>query len=153
MKPPSYHFITHWKIRGPIGVVYGILKDGPRYADWWRPAYVRSEAAGPNKVRSLVRAKLPYTLEFITEGVKEDPPHSFTLRSTGELAGTGVWSLCQEGTWTSVEFVWDVSTEKKWIRRLTPLLRPFFSWNHNWVMKQGGTRLQEEVNRHVLRHR
>ena len=143
----DYHFVTHWRVRGPIQKVYEILRDGPGYFRWWRPAYVRSEEVGPKKVESLVRAKLPYTLRFTTEVVRERPPDEFEIRATGELSGTGLWKLRQSGETTEIDFFWDVRAEKALVRWLSPVFKPLFRWNHDWVMKMGERGLQEQVDR------
>lgn len=141
----DYSFVTHWKVRGPIRAVYAILKDGKNYSRWWRPAYLKSEEIAPNRVQSLVRAKLPYTLIFTTEPVRENPPHEFEIRASGELAGTGLWKLRQEGEWTYAEFHWNVRAEKPLVRWLSFLLKPIFKWNHDWVMKTGEACLSQLI--------
>ncbi len=143
----DYHFISHWSVTGPIKVVYEILKDGPRYAEWWKPAYRSSIKTGPEKVASTIRAKLPYTLKFTTELIRENPPHEFKIRSTGELVGTGLWKLKQVDSQTEVDFFWDVRADKFLVRWLSFLFKPFFSWNHDWVMEVGENGLQAEIYR------
>jgi len=147
MSSADYHFITHWKVEGPIELVYSILKDGSKYSQWWTPAYRQSEEIAPEKVESLVRALLPYTLRFVTELVSEEKPHRFEIKSTGELAGRGRWELRQKEKNTEIDFFWDVRAEKAIIRWLSPLLKPLFSLNHDWVMKVGEKGLQKEVLR------
>ena len=39
---------------------------------------------------------------------------------------------------TAVLYEWNVSTTKPWMNALSPLLKPAFEWNHNWVMRNGG---------------
>lgn len=141
----DYHFITHWRVRGPIQLVYDILKDGEAYSQWWRPAYVSTRAVGPKAIRALVRAKLPYTLDFTTEAVRENPPTELEIRASGELSGRGLWRLRQEGDWTAIEFYWDVRAEKFLVKLLSPLLKPLFRWNHDWVMRVGEEGLQREI--------
>lgn len=143
----DYHFTTHWKIQAEPEAIYQVLKDGDRYQDWWRPAYVRTEKVGDKKVRALVRALLPYTLEFTTELIREDPPRELELRSTGELEGRGLWVLKPNGDGTDVFFYWDVRTNKRLLRWLSFLLKPIFKKNHDWVMRQGEPLLQAEVKR------
>jgi hypothetical protein len=145
----DYHFVTHWKIRGPIRKIYDVLKEGARYSEWWRPAYLKTEEVGPRKVRSLVRAKLPYTLDFTTELVRERPPTELEIKASGELAGTGLWKLNEKDGWTRIEFYWDVRAEKPLVRWLSFLLKPLFRWNHDWVMKVGERGLQEEIIRNI----
>jgi hypothetical protein len=147
MAASDYHFVTHWKIRGPIRAVYDILKDGEGYSRWWKPAYVRTDVVGTRKVRALVRARLPYTLDFTTELVREDPPREIEIRATGELAGRGLWRLAQEDGLVAVTFHWDVSAEKPLVKLLSPILKPLFKWNHDWVMRTGEKGLQTEIDR------
>lgn len=137
-----YHFVTHWQVRAPIQKVYEILKDGPRYAQWWRPAYVSSEEIAPGKVRAVVHSRLRYTLTFVTEVTREAPPHEIELRSSGDLVGKGLWKLHQNGEWTKIQFSWEVRAEKPLLRWLSPLLRPLFKWNHDGVMSAGERGLQ-----------
>lgn len=149
MSASEYHFITHWKVRGPIRLVYDILKDGEHYDRWWKPAYVKTSVAGARQVRALVRAKLPYTLDFTTELVREDPPREIEIRALGELAGRGLWKLEEKGDEVSVTFYWDVSAEKPLVKLLSPVLKPLFKWNHDWVMRTGEGQLRKEIIRRV----
>jgi hypothetical protein len=149
MSSSDYHFVTHWKVRGPIRLVYDILKDGEHYDRWWRPAYVRTTVVGTKKVRASVRAKLPYTLDFTTELVREDPPREFEIRATGELAGRGLWKLEEKDGFVAVTFYWDVRAEKFWVKILSPILKPLFKWNHDWVMRTGEAGLQGEIARRL----
>ena len=143
----DYHFTTHWNIQASPDAIYEVLKDGERYQDWWKPAYLRTEKVGEKKVRALVRALLPYTLEFTTELIRDEPPRELELRSTGELEGRGLWVLKPNGGSTDVYFYWDVRTHKPLLRWLSFLLKPLFKKNHDWVMRQGEPLLQEEVKR------
>lgn len=147
----DYHFITRWQIRGPIEVIYSILKKGERYSEWWS-AYTRTQEIRKNVIEVLVRAKLPYTLKFTSELISEtppggNPPHGFILKASGDLVGTGRWELRALGDITEVFFYWDVRVDKKIIRWFSFLLKPLFVWNHNWVMKEGEKGLQKEVER------
>ena len=142
----DYSFVTHWRVRGPIQTVYDILKDGESYSQWWQPAYVSTRAVGTKKVRSLVRAKLPYTLDFTTELVRENPPYEFEIKSTGELSGKGLWKLEESGDgMVNVTFFWDVRANKFWVRFLSPIFKRIFQWNHDWVMELGEKGLVKEI--------
>jgi hypothetical protein len=33
--------------------------------------------------------------------------------------------------------LWNVEVRKGFVRRLTPVLRPLFAWNHGWAMARG----------------
>jgi hypothetical protein len=143
----DYHFITTWKIRGPIEKAYQVLSDGKNYASWWQPAYLSTKEIAPRKIEALVRAKLPYNLRFVTELERENPPHEFKIRASGELEGTGLWRLKQSGDITEIKFFWDVRANKPFVRWFSCLLKPLFEWNHDWVMKTGEAALQTEVDR------
>ena len=60
-------------------------------------------------------------------------------RAEGELRGLGRWTLRADGAQTAVRYEWIVAVTKPWQRRLAPLLRPVFHWNHNVVMGWGYT--------------
>jgi len=149
IKASQYHFVTHWKIRGRVGMIYEILSDGKNYPQWWKPAYLACREVGKHRIEALVRAKLPYTLKFTTELVHENPKREIELRSVGELQGRGIWKFAQVGEWTEIEFTWDVEATKPIVRYLSFLVKPIFIWNHNWVMETGGVALQKEVNRRL----
>jgi hypothetical protein len=55
----------------------------------------------------------------------------------GELTGTGVWTLQEDGGTTRVRYDWQVSTSRAWMNALAPLLAPAFRWNHGAVMAAG----------------
>ncbi|MBI2067562.1 MAG: hypothetical protein HYT77_06100 [Deltaproteobacteria bacterium] len=146
----DYRFVTHWRIRGNCHEVFSILRDGAHYARWWRPAYQESKQLSDKKVSSKVRAKLPYTLQFITELVRENAPWELEIHASGELVGTGRWTLSQHGPHAEIEFHWNVRAEKPLVRWLSPFLKSLFRWNHNWVMSTGEQALQAEVDKRNL---
>lgn len=147
MAANDYEFITRWKVKGSVPQVFEVLKAGDRYSEWWKPAYVSTVKRSEKSVECIVKARLPYRLRFTTELVGEESPHEIYLKSYGELAGTGHWSLRAEGECTRVRFDWKVRAEKPWMRWLSLILKPLFRWNHDWVMKQGEPCLQAELDR------
>ncbi len=38
---------------------------------------------------------------------------------------------------TAVVYEWNVHTTKAWMNLLSPIARPVFEWNHDWVMRNG----------------
>jgi hypothetical protein len=140
----DYQFVTCWRVSGSISKVYDVLRHGGRYSEWW-PAYLVSKEIPPNRVEVVVQAKFPYKVKFVTELVAENRPHGFEIRSTGDLEGKGVWKFREVDGKTEVTFHWDVKGNKPLIRWLSPILRPFFEWNHDWVMKQGGRALRTNL--------
>ena len=59
------------------------------------------------------------------------------MRAEGELAGTGRWSLEQQGEVTTARYRWEVATTRPWMNLLAPA-RPLFTWNSRGVMLQAG---------------
>lgn len=143
----DYHFITQWNIKGSPARIYEILKEGQNYDRWWKPAYVKTEKVDDKKIQATVRAKLPYTLTFTTELIREIPNQEIEIKSAGELEGNGLWKLEASGDYNSVTFFWDVKATKPLIRWLSFFLKPLFKWNHDWVMKTGENCLQKEIDR------
>ena len=111
-----------------------------------------TRVVGRKKVRSLVRAKLPYTLDFTTELIREKAPSEIEIRASGELAGRGLWKLKQKGKFVFVTFYWDVRAEKFLVKILSPILKPLFRWNHDWVMKVGEKGLAKEIEHRTIRN-
>jgi hypothetical protein len=75
----------------------------------------------------------------------KDPPRRLELTATGDFVGRGVWTLTPEGAGTRVEYDWRLTAEKPLLRRLSWLLKPFFSWNHHWAMARGYEGLCREL--------
>ena len=42
-----------------------------------------------------------------------------------------------------VDVVWQVTVLRPILRRLSPLLRPIFAWNHRWTTPRGEAGLRE----------
>jgi hypothetical protein len=111
------------------------------------------EPGGENGVGALSRlqwrSKLPYSLEFDVRVTRAEPPFLLEAQASGELEGVGVWRLYSGALGTAAVYSWDVSTTRGWMNRIAPLARPAFTWNHDYVMRQGAeglaTRLGAEL--------
>jgi hypothetical protein len=66
-------------------------------------------------------------------------------RATGELEGHGCWRLYPAGTGTRVLYDWHVGVTKPWMKRLDPLARRLFAWNHDVVMEWGRRGLTKRI--------
>jgi hypothetical protein len=91
--------------------------------------------------RYVWRSKLPYNLEFRMETTRVERPHLLEGHASGELEGTGRWRLFEDDSSTAVIYEWNVHTTRPWMNLLAPVARPIFAWNHDWVMRNGGTGL------------
>jgi hypothetical protein len=71
-------------------------------------------------------------------------------RAFGELDGTGLWTLTEDGETTVARYDWQVSTTKKWMNFLAPLARPVFKLNHDVVMSWGARGLEKRLGVRVV---
>lgn len=142
---PAYRFVTRWRLRAPIDEVYAVLDAIDQWPDWWPNVRTieRLQGDGADGLGGVVRAtfvgRLPYRLRFDLTVTRRDRPSAISGTATGELEGSGDWTLWEEGGWTAVRYVWAIRTTRRWMDLLAPL--PFvdelFRLNHHAVMRSG----------------
>jgi len=143
MGADHFQLLTHWHLDAPRGRVWAVLRRPERWPRWWRyVASVQERAPGDSAgigARHGVHwtSKLPYSLTLETEVVELQTPTRIRVRAHGDLEGEGLWELRDEGAGTAVDYTWRVTLDKPWMRRLAPLMRPVFEWNHHAVMAAG----------------
>jgi len=145
-----YRFLTRWELQASIETVWDAVSDPTTYTKWF--PYIAQVATGDadgvgRAYRFTIRGKLPYSLSFTVENVRQDPPRLLESRSSGQLEGTGRWELSQVGDVTTALYYWHVRTTRRWMTLTAPLLRPLFAWNHHKIMDTGGTRLAAYLGR------
>ena len=96
------------------------------------------------------RSKLPYDLVFEARTRTVERPRLIEADAFGELTGVGRWRLFEQNSITAVTYEWNVATSKRWMNAFAPALRPVFEWNHNWVMRNGGTGIAELLGCRLL---
>ena len=147
----EYHFVSTWQIQAPIEQVWDEIFHSERWPDWWK--YVvgveelePGDADGVGKrQRLLFRTRLPYTLGFDVRVTHVQPPSELAAEATGELTGTGRWTLTPADGGTLVRYYWDIRTTKRWMNLLAPVARPAFQWNHDELMREGGESLARRL--------
>lgn len=141
----QYSFLTTWLLESPREPVWEAVFEQKAWPSWWRGVedVVELDPGGADGVgshsRLTWRSRLPYDLVFEAHTERVERPRLIEARAEGELSGTGRWRLFEQDGVTAVLYEWNVSTAKPWMNALAPLLRPAFEWNHNWVMRNGGT--------------
>jgi hypothetical protein len=150
----EYHFVTHWRVKAPVEEVFDIISNPTDLTRWWPSVYLdvdelkRGDKKGLGKIVALhTKGWLPYTLRWQFRIVESDAPRSFTLEAWGDFVGRGTWSLERDGDWTNVTYDWRIRAEKPLLRRLSPILKPFFAANHRWAMARGEESLRLELER------
>jgi uncharacterized protein YndB with AHSA1/START domain len=140
----DYSFVTIWRIEAPIGQVYDAIRESLAWPTWWHAVtaveQIRAgDADGIGDVRRYTfKGKLPYSLAFDLEVDRVERPTTLAGVASGELAGTGVWTLTDDGpSLTTVRYDWNVRTTRWWMNLLAPIAGPVFRANHDFVMSDG----------------
>jgi quercetin dioxygenase-like cupin family protein/uncharacterized protein YndB with AHSA1/START domain len=151
-RPREYVFTDEWDVRAPADAVFAVLADGERYPEWWRPVYLAAQSDGPAGVgqtgRQRFKGRLPYELSTRTLVTRHEPPTLLEIAVEGDLRGNGRWTLSprSDGT-THVRFDWQVLADRPLLRRLSPVLRPAFRWNHAWAIARARDGLEPYAQR------
>lgn len=152
----EYRFLTTWLLEAERERVWDAIYDSDAWPEWWRGVIETErlsdgDAAGVGQYgRYVWRSKLPYELEFFMRSTRVEAPRLLEGEASGELAGTGRWRLFEQDGVTAVLYEWNVSTTKAWMNLLTPLARPVFAANHDYVMRNGGEGLAKLLGARLL---
>lgn len=144
-------FQTVWLVEARREAVWDVLSDVLRWPQWWRGARSVSELEPGDarrvgsRYRVRWRARLPYTVEMDFAVDEVEAPVHMAGRASGDLTGTGVWALAEEGGLTRVTYDWDVCTTPRWMDAVALVARPVLARNHGWVMREGGKGLAREL--------
>ena len=143
----GYSFLTTWVLGAPVERVFDAIHDSRSWPSWWKGVeeVEREEPGDADGVGALDRyvwkSRLPYRLEFRMRITRVERPRLMEGQAVGELQGTGRWRLFDSDDGTAVIYEWNVATTERWMNVLAPVARPFFAWNHDVVMRQGGAGL------------
>jgi hypothetical protein len=154
----SYEFLTTWLLDSPREAAWDVLRDTPRWPEWWK-GVVRVDEHDPGDAdgqgsRYTIewRSRLPYPLEFEFHVDRVQAPALMEGRAFGELEGAGRWRLFEQDGVTAVLYEWRVQTTKQWMNLLAPAARPVFAYNHDVVMGWGGEGLARKLGTRLLAH-
>jgi len=154
----AYAFTTHWRVQASLEEVWYVITDGDRLADWWPSVYqqVALQDSGDRhgmgrRFQVKTRGWLPYSLNWNMTVTEKESPVRLGLRASGDLQGTGLWTLEQDGDHVILTYAWDVLLHHPLLRILSPLLKPIFAWNHRWAMRKGEESLRLELQRRQVR--
>lgn len=147
----DYSFVTEWLFDAPIEAVWDVIYRSEDWASWWKfvkrvERISEGDATGVGAIRRQTwTTRLPYNLTFETRVTRVERPHLLEAKASGDLDGTGLWTLTREGDRTRVRYDWNVRTTKSWMNLFAPLAKPFFAWNHDAVMRAGGVGLARKL--------
>ncbi|MEO8396836.1 MAG: polyketide cyclase, partial [Chloroflexota bacterium] len=154
MASNDYHFITTWRFESTPQEITEIIADAHDLPRWWPSVYMeakiieRGDERGIGSVIDLyTKGWLPYTLRWRFRVTESRAPYGLTLEAKGDFVGRGIWTFEQDGTWVNITYDWKISAEKPLLRSLSFLMKPIFSANHHWAMRQGETSMKLELDR------
>ena len=159
---PEYRFLTTWLVEAERERVWDAIYDSERWPEWWRGVVEAERLAdgdenGIGEVgRYLWRSRLPYPVRFEITTTRVERPRLLEGRAMGDLEGTGLWRLFEQPAGdgdpaaTAVIYEWNVATTKAWMNLLAPIAHPIFQWNHDWVMRNGGTGVADLLGARLL---
>ena len=140
----EYRFLTTWLLEADRGRVWDAIYDSERWPEWWHGVLEaeKLEEGDEDGVgqygRYVWKSKLPYKLEFFVRTTRVEKPYLLEGNAEGELAGVGRWRLFEQSGVTAALYEWNVHTTRSWMNLLSPVARPIFAVNHDYVMRNGG---------------
>jgi uncharacterized protein YndB with AHSA1/START domain len=145
---PAYRFLDRWVVPASIERVYDAIGDVPAYERWWTDFVLRATGDEPppapgKRNELLVKAYLPYRVNFGLEVVEAERPRRILSRLYKDFDGSGEWTLEETDEGTVATLDWRPSVNHALIRYLTPALRPLFRSNHTWAMRRGERQIRE----------
>jgi hypothetical protein len=141
-----YAFADEWLVPATPDWVYELLSCPREYPAWWGDVFLEGAgdpgpAAPGKRARLVTRGRLPYRLRWELVCVQAIAPARLVSRIDGDFAGDGIWTISTADGGTRAVLEWNVEVRKGFVRRLTPILRPLFAWNHRWAMGRGLERI------------
>ena len=158
MNKNVYSFVTRWKIAAPLYAVWNLIYESADWPNWWRgvkhvTTIQENDASGINGVKEYTwQSLLPYKLSFQMKLVEKIDGKLLRGIAFGELEGQGTWHFSETDGVTSVQYNWNVKTNKAWMNFFSFILKPLFRINHNIVMRWGAEGLAKKLNARLLSH-
>jgi hypothetical protein len=152
----DYAFLTAWRLASPREAVFEVLHASERWPEWWDglERVVKLEEGDDEGRGSLGlytwRSVMRYRLEFEMRITRVERPRRMDGEASGDLTGTGIWRLYEDGGATAILFEWHVHTTRWWMNALAPAARPVFRWNHDRLMRAGGHGLARRLGAELL---
>ncbi|ACC74388.1 SRPBCC family protein [Paraburkholderia phymatum] len=156
MHPSEYRFTTIWRVDAPLQAVWDAIHDPARWPQWWScvERVIEVEPGASDGVGALHRytwkGRLPYRVAFDMRVTRIEPLAVLEGQACGDVEGTGRWQFSTRGDVTVVRYEWRVRTKRGWMNFVAPLARPFFKWNHDYVMQRGGEALAGLLDARLL---
>ncbi len=153
----KYRFKNSWEIDAPLKPVWNEIVNYTNWPEWCYGVHevknidiISTDIKKGNKFRSIWKGTLPYTLTFEAKITNLIPYTFISFKVKGDLDGIGVCRLSTRNNITTVNFVWNVSPTKLWMKCLAPFAKPLFTRNHNRIVDSGLNELRTLIiNKHL----
>lgn len=148
----QYRFVTEWFFRKPIDQVWEWIVDEARWSEWiqdFRQVTVRPSTNPGQEVFDVkYRGDLPYSFQFTLTQTLVEAPHRLELDASGELEGSGCWSLVEKDGGTFVTYVWNVGVSNPVFSLMTrlPFVKALTERNHNATMARAEVALRQRLD-------
>jgi hypothetical protein len=134
-----YELQSRWELGEGRETVWDGLEELLKSEDpmsWWPSVHVESRVRDDLNVRAS--SHLGYSLRFRIHDLRADRPDTMTVRSDGDLRGSGFLTFVDISSERSaIDVQWNVSVDRRWMRATSWILRPVFGLGHRLVMAQG----------------
>jgi hypothetical protein len=150
----TFVFSDRWLLAADPTRVWAVVRAVEDWPTWWPSvrsvAPVPAAPGGGPTWRFTFGTRLPYTMVFDAEVLRDDPMVGVETRVSGRVEGHGSWAVQPVEGGSEVRFDWSVRPTLRWMRLLSPVARRVFAWNHEALMVEGGAALAEELGRPLL---
>ena len=140
----KYELVTEWFFETPIEQVWQEIGDWQSWPSWW-PDWKKLDQRGEGEIGEgtvmdcAVKGSLPYTLRFQLEITNLDAPRLNEHDSSGDLVGSGRWTLLERDGGTAVTHYWHVGTTNPVLNFFGrfPFAKKMMEKNHADMMARG----------------
>lgn len=140
-----YEMTSRWEINASREQMWDVFDELLASSDplpWWTSLKVVSNDGTTMVLKA--RSPVGYTLRFRVHDLVATRPDLLTYASDGDLRGSGSTTFRSVSTNAcSLEFQWNVSVDRAWMRATSLVLRPIFVLGHDLLMAQGEKNLNK----------
>lgn len=138
----EYRFTSRWVVSASPERCWAMLEHSLASGriPWWPAVAVdatTADLAAGDVVLLRVRSPLGYRLHVVLTVTHVEPPREIAASASGDLAGRGRLRLRDDPAGAALEWTWDVTLRRRWMRAADPVLRPVFALAHRLVMRRG----------------
>ncbi len=142
----TYEFHSRWRVvvgRDTLWDELELLLASDDPMAWWGSVDVVDYDGSNLSLRA--KSRFGYRLTFQLKHLQLRRPETLSFESEGDLRGTGVVTFVDgdNGQSSTMDIVWTVATDRRWMQWSGWLLRPVFVAGHHLIMRQGEKHLND----------